>query len=136
MFTLIDSIVLAVIAAFMIGFGVHVLNDNYWYDKKKKIAVIVVEILVMVAIAGGCALYNTHTESGKRNIKTWKSESTGGLNRTVIVYDIEGDEIARYTGKFDVEEHAENGVVKVKFDDNGKRHIIYAQTGTVLIDEN
>lgn len=27
-------------------------------------------------------------------------------------------------------------VVKIKFDCNGKRHIIYAQTGTVLIDEN
>lgn len=55
---------------------------------------------------------------------------------TVTVYDINGEEVAKYTGHFDVEESSQEGVVKIKFDCNGKRHIIYAQTGTVLIDEN
>lgn len=59
-----------------------------------------------------------------------------GIDRTVTVYDINGEEVAKYTGRFDVEESSQEGVVKIKFDCNGKRHIIYAQTGTVLIDEN
>lgn len=62
-----------------------------------------------------------------------------GIDRTVTVYDINGEEVAKYTGRFDVfdvEESSQESVVKIKFDCNGKRHIIYAQTGTVLIDEN
>ena len=90
----------------------------------------------MVLIVAGCAAYRTNTESGKRGLKTWKSETSGGLNRTVTVYDIRGKEIAKYTGRFDIEENTPSGVIKIKFDNNGKRHIIYAQTGTVLIDEN
>lgn len=69
-------------------------------------------------------------------MKSWKSETSGGLNRTVIVYDVKGKELAKYTGRFDVEERTSEGIVKIKFDCKGKRHIIYAQTGTVLIDEN
>ena len=84
----------------------------------------------------GCGVYNTRTESGKRHLKSWESETSGGINRTVTVFDIEGDELAKYTGKFDIEESSQEGVVKIKFDCEGKRHIIYAQTGTVLIDEN
>lgn len=64
------------------------------------------------------------------------SETSGGIDRTVTVYDINGEEVAKYTGRSDVEESSQEGVVKIKFDCNGKRHIIYAQTGTVLIDEN
>ena len=63
-------------------------------------------------------------------------ETSGGIGRTVTFYDINGEEVAKYTGRFDVEELSQDGVVKIKFDCNGKRHIIYAQTGTVLIDEN
>lgn len=63
-------------------------------------------------------------------------ETSGGIDRTVTVYDINGEEVAKYTGRFDVEESSHEGVVKIKFDCNGKRHIIYAQNGTVLIDEN
>ena len=45
---------------------------------------------------------------------------------------MEGDLIQEYEGKFDIEynEH------RIKFDDeNGKRHLIYHDTGTVIIDE-
>lgn len=95
-----------------------------------------VEIILLVGLVVGCAVYNTHTESGKRHVKSWESETSGGINRTVTVYDIQGEEIAKYSGRFDIEESSQEGVVKIKFDNNGKRHIIYAQTGTVLIDEN
>lgn len=75
------------------------------------------------------------TEGGARAQKSFESETTGGLYRVVTVYDMEGDQLAEYKGKFDIEEKYEEGVVKVKFDMNGKRHIIYCSTGTVTIDE-
>ena len=101
-----------------------------------KVIAVIIEVILMIALVGGCAMYNTRTESGKRHIKSWESETTGGIDRTVTVFDINGEEVARYQGRFDIEESSQEGVVKIKFDCNGKRHIIYAQTGTVLIDEN
>lgn len=111
---------------------------NSWKEteKESKIIFLFVEVIIMACLVVGCGIYNTHTESGKRALKTWNSETSGGLNRTVTVYDMQGEEIAKYQGKFDVEESQNEGVVKIKFDIDGKRHIIYAQTGTVLIDEN
>lgn len=114
------------------------LDDGYDEEKsrKRKILMLVIEAVLIGGLIIGCGLYNTHTESGKRSLKTWESDKSGGLNRTVTVYDMQGEEIAKYQGKFDVEESQNEGVVKIKFDVDGKRHIIYAQTGTVLIDEN
>lgn len=113
-------------------------DDSYEKEKsrKRKIVMLVIEVVLIGGLIIGCGLYNTHTESGKRALKSWDSEKSGGLNRTVTVYDVQGNEIAKYQGKFDVEESQNEGVVKIKFDVDGKRHIIYAQTGTVLIDEN
>lgn len=134
MFTLIDWIIFALVFAAMgvITFFI-VAGDN---SMTGKVIIVVIEILLFVAIIGGCAMYNTRTESGKRSVKSWKSETSGGINRTVTVYDINGEEVAKYTGRFDIEETSQEGVVKIKFDCDGRRHIIYAQTGTVLIDEN
>lgn len=72
------------------------------------------------------------TEAGKRQWKSWTSNTDGGLNRVVTVYGMNGQEIKKYSGKFDVD-HDENRVI---FDDeNGMRHIIYYPTGTVTVDE-
>jgi hypothetical protein len=130
-----DIIILAVIGLVALSFAfVYCLgSDN---PVLVKIVVLIIEIVLVCGIVFGCAAYNTKTESGKRHLKSASSEYKGGLDRTVTVYDINGEEIAKYTGKFDVEENAQEGVVKIKFDCDGKRHIIYAQTGTVLIDEN
>ena len=134
MFTLFDYIMFGCLAiCIVITLIALKFNDA---DRKSKLIAVITEIIILALIVVGCAAYRTHTESGKRGLKTWESETSGGLNRTVIVYDIQGEEIVRYSGKFDIEESSQEGVVKIKFDDNGKRHIIYAQTGTVLIDEN
>ena len=134
MFTLFDWIIFAVVGVSMAFILIAMNYANT--SRNSKIITIAVEILLMIALVGGCAVYNTRTESGKRSIKTWQSETTGGIDRTVTVYDISGEEVAKYHGRFDIEESSQEGVVKIKFDCNGKRHIIYAQTGTVLIDEN
>ena len=141
-FTLGNIICLGIGAITVIACGCLVLwvfDDDYENEKEsrsRKILVLVLEAVLIGVMVFGCGLYNTHTESGKRALKSWDSEKSGGLNRTVTVYDMQGDEIAKYQGKFDVEESQNEGVVKIKFDVDGKRHIIYAQTGTVLIDEN
>lgn len=93
---------------------------------------IIAIVLLCVGMIGGTFWYYNSTESGKRAIKDWQSNTTGGITRTVTVYDINGKEIAKYEGKFDVEYDAE----RIKFDDEeGKRHIIYYTTGTIIIDE-
>lgn len=144
MFTLGNIIVLAIWAICCIGGGIlslYLINDSWYSDddakvrKRAKIITLVMECVLIAGVIIGCGFYNTHTESGKRALKTWDSEKGGGLNRTVTVYDMQGEEVAKYQGKFDVEESQNGGVVKIKFDIDGKRHIIYAQTGTVLIDE-
>lgn len=134
MFTLWNWIFFATIIICMV-IAIVVMQFNYC-SLKSKVIVLVIEAVLMAVIVGGCAAYNTRTESGKRHLKTWESETKGGIDRTVTVYDINGDEVARYQGRFDIEETSQEGVVKIKFDCDGKRHIIYAQTGTVLIDEN
>lgn len=51
-----------------------------------------------------------------------KSEVGNGLQRTVTVYTANGDVIATYEGKIDIES-ADGGYVK--FDLDGKRYIYY-----------
>lgn len=80
---------------------------------KKKILKLAL-VLGMCLTLSGCA-------SCDRGWKTLGSDLGGGLYRTVKVYDYNGNLLAEYEGKIDIEE-AES---KVFFDVNGKRIIIY-----------
>lgn len=81
-------------------------------------------------------MFYLNTESGKRAIKDLKSEMESGINRTVLVYDVQGELIREYSGKFDIDTGNSSGTPYIVFDDeNGKRHIVYYTTGTILIDE-
>lgn len=92
--------------------------------------------LVVASICIGGACFYLNTESGKRAIKDMKSELDGGINRIVSVYDVSGELIQQYNGKFDIETGNANGAPYIVFDDeNGKRHIVYYTTGTIFIDE-
>lgn len=88
----------------------------------KKIAVGVISIVMALSMTG-CA-------STSREIKSTVSDLTGGLDRTVTVYDYSGEAIKSWTGHFDVSE-SEN---EVYFDLNGKRVIIHG--GIVINEEN
>ena len=93
----------------------------------------VVIILVTVAACVGVCWYQLNTESGKRAYKDQQSNLSGGIMRTVQVYDVNGEIIKEYEGKFDVETDKETYIL---FDDeDGKRHIVYFTTGTIVIDE-
>lgn len=62
------------------------------------------------------------TESCQREIVDLKSDFGGGLERTINVYTANGDLLATYSGKIDIDE-AEGGYLKFDFD--GKRYIYY-----------
>ena len=79
--------------------------------KKKIIASIALSCLLLT----GCA-------SMDRACTDIQSELNNGLNRVINVYTANGDLIARYEGKIDIQE-SDGGYIK--FDYNGKRYIYY-----------
>lgn len=86
-------------------------------------------VIVFIVIIGVVALLGTST--AQRTLKSVSSDFGGGLDRTVTVYDYNGNEIRSWTGKFDVSE-SEN---EVYFDnEDGKRVIIHG--GIVINEEN
>lgn len=62
------------------------------------------------------------TAEMEREMKDAKSDWNGGLNRVVNVYGRNGDLIASYNGKIDIDSKSDT---KVKFELDGKRYIYY-----------
>ena len=95
----------------------------------------IVSVLIGIAFISG-AIFYLNTEAGKRAIKDMESNLDGGINRVVNVYDVNGEIIKTYEGKFDVEVGNTHGSPYILFDDeNNKRRIVYYTTGTIFIDE-
>lgn len=93
---------------------------------------VIVGAILCVAMLGCFIFYYQFTAAGKRAYKTQESNLSNGINREVVVYDMEGEVIKEYKGKFDITYDND----RILFDDEeGKRHIIYYPTGTVTIDE-
>lgn len=90
-------------------------------------------LILTIAICGVYIWYRSNSESGRRALRDQESNLTGGIERTVSVYDINGNLIKEYSGKFDIETDRASYIL---FDDeNGDRHMIYYTTGTIIIDE-
>lgn len=81
---------------------------------KKKICILIITVISIISLTGCASL--------DRFVTDIKSDVGDGLNRTITVYTANGDIIAEYEGKIDIEE-SEGGYVK--FDLNGKRYIYY-----------
>ena len=86
-------------------------------DSRVIIAAVLAVIFCAMLVLSGC----TGCATWERSCKTWQSEVTGGLDRTVNVYSYDGTLIASYTGRIDIEENES----KVLFDLDGKRYIYY-----------
>ena len=86
-------------------------------------------IVVLIALIGGFFAFGP--QSCKREIKSIGSDWSGGLNRTLTVYDYNGDTIKTYTGKFDIRDDGADN--QVFFDLDGKR--IWIQGGIVISEE-
>lgn len=71
-------------------------------DMKNKVKLGV--ILVILALLMSFAILMMSDSSYRRSIKSWRSNVTGGLNRTVTVYSATGEKLAEYHGKIDVED--------------------------------
>lgn len=80
-------------------------------------------MLIVVVVVSSC-------ESCKRDLRTIRSEFTGGLDRECVVYSYDGEVLAEYSGRFDLVFQE----TSVFFDVNGKRTIIVG--GTIVCDEN
>ena len=99
---------------------------------KKILASSVVAAMLLLLVAIPILLLSSCTAETDREVKTFKSNVSGGLDRTVTVYDNNGKPIKEYTGKIDVETNQYGN--KVLFDLNDKRIIIY--NATVIVEEN
>lgn len=122
--------IFALIAVFIIGIGAFI---GICTDKPGGIAVgAVIGTVLSTFVLMGMLWYFNNTAAGSRALKSQQSNFSGGIDRIVRVYDMSGGLIQQYDGRFDVD-YDENRII---FDDeNGKRHVIYYPTGTVIIDE-
>ena len=82
----------------------------------------IMKIVAGVIMIGALSIGITGCSSCSRAIVDFKSEVGNGLYRTINVYTANGEIIATYTGKIDIDT---NDGGYVKFDFNGKRYIYY-----------
>lgn len=75
----------------------------------------IVALMIVGVFASGC------TASCERSIKSCNSNINGGLERIVIVYNLNGEEMACYEGKLDLA--TADGCIQFEY--NGKRIIWY-----------
>lgn len=95
--------------------------------KRKRI----IQGLLVAAVVIFIAFFVFRSASFQRGFKTFRSNYSGGLDRTITVYDNHGNEIKKYQTKTDIEDN-EN---KILFDTaEGKRIIIY--NAVVVAEEN
>ena len=113
--TIMAWITFSIIAIFILGFGI-------WYtiSTKNKLYV-TIAIGLTILILGGLLFYFNGTAAGKRALIDQKS-NLSGIERVVNVYTANGDLLASYKGKIDIDE---NDGGYVKFDFEGKRYIYY-----------
>ena len=127
------SFVLLVIGIIVVlaglGIGAYFIRDD---EIGYAIVSFVIGIIIGAIMIVGPIVYS-NTESGKRALKDQYSNFNSGIERVVSVYDVNGKLIEKYEGKFDVETDHDNYIL---FDDEeGRRHIIFYKTGTVIVDE-
>lgn len=92
--------------------------------RKAIVAVSAVAVAAAALGTSGCA-------SCSRAAKSISSDMGGGIDRTVTLYDYQGDELGSWSGKFDISEDDN----EIFFDDaDGKRVVI--QGGIVVCEEN
>lgn len=109
------------VSAFSIATVVFYVVDAY-PNKIVLIASVVVGVMLIIALLFGMRWYFSNTASGQRALVDQKINLENGAERTITVYTANGDAIAQYQGKIDIE--ANDGGY-IKFDLDGKRYIYY-----------
>ena len=113
-------VIFAIFAILVLCFGIACayLIENI----PGKIISVVVAILLILGLFFGMRWYFQNTASGQRALTDQKSNLDNGLERTVTIYTADGEIIAQYTGKIDIEG---NDGGYVLFDYEGKRYTYY-----------
>ena len=112
----------------------NVNNDKF---KVSKLVIIGTFFLFLLLIGRLCYLCLVDYKVGNSTIAAFiKNRNTKEdiiMPKRGTIYDINGNVITTYTGKFDIETDNEKYIL---FDDeDGLRHIIYYTTGTVIVNE-
>lgn len=83
---------------------------------------IIAKILIMFML---CMMFllGTGCASCERGLKSCNSDLNGGLHRTLNVYSLDGQLLATYEGKIDIDDNANNN--SIMFELNGKRYVYY-----------
>lgn len=92
------------------------------YDSTESVLAIVAAALAIALILGCMLWYFNGTASGKRAMVDQRSDFSNGMERTIKVYTADGNIIAEYTGKIDIEDNAGGYLL---FDFDGKRYTYY-----------
>lgn len=122
------SVVIIAVSAFIFS----VCN----FGSKRKVVTIIVDILLIIILWCAGYWYCSNTAAGQRAMKTQRSEFGDGIERELTVYDMQGEVIEHYKGKFDIDTSSEGSSARILFDDEeGNRHIIYPGSGIVIINE-
>lgn len=112
--------VLIVAVVFVISCsGIGLSLTNSW---KGLVAGLLVGLMISALFGGGMYWYFQNTASGQRALVDQRSELNNGLERTITVYTANGEVIAQYAGKIDIEDNDGGYVI---FDYNGKRYTYY-----------
>ncbi|MCI3922502.1 hypothetical protein MO973_19915 [Paenibacillus sp. TRM 82003] len=119
------GIVFAVACAF---FCYDFASDYSIFKQKYSLLGAIISAFLTVGLFG---YFFTSTTPGERTLKTFQSENSGGLERSVDVYDQQGNLLKTYEGKLDVQENDYGN--KVLFDLDGKRIVIY--NAIVVVEE-
>ena len=113
-------IIFIVFAGIIVIPGVILACDVFTNPSGRALICVVCVILVIALLLGMRWFFN-NTASGQRALVDQKS-NISGIDRTITVYTANGDVIAEYSGKIDIETNAGG---YVKFDFEGKRYIYY-----------
>ena len=113
-------VIFAIFAILVLCFGI---TGAYLIENiPGKIISVVVATLLILGLFFGMRWYFQNTASGQRALTDQKSNLDNGLERTVTIYTADGEIIAQYTGKIDIEG---NDGGYVLFDYEGKRYTYY-----------
>lgn len=113
-------IIFLFIAACLIAFGVFIAV--FAESLSARIATPIICGVICIALLIGMLWYYNNTASGQRALVDQESELSNGMERVIRVYTANGDLIAEFEGKIDIEG---NDGGYVLFDYQGKRYTYY-----------
>ena len=129
-----------IVAIILVAIGIESVCLFIAYSIESKTPLLIsipIIIVCIIAMMFGLSWWNTHTASGVRAVKEYKSEFNNGLEREITITAEDGREIFHYEGKIDIETKHDGNANYILFEsEEGQRYLIYyGITDTVLIIE-